>query len=41
MRLEIQCEDRIGMVREILDLFIPHQIDMRLVEMDTKRRCIY
>ncbi|NLQ17860.1 sigma 54-interacting transcriptional regulator [Marinomonas sp. M1K-6] len=41
MRLEIQCEDRIGMVREALDLFIPHQIDMRLVEVDTKRRCIY
>jgi len=41
MRLEIQCEDRIGMVREILDLFIPHQIDMRLVEMDSKQRCIY
>lgn len=41
MRLEIQCEDRIGMVREALDLFIPHSIDMRLVEVDTKRRCIY
>ncbi|WP_421853747.1 TyrR/PhhR family helix-turn-helix DNA-binding protein [Marinomonas sp.] len=41
MRLEIQCEDRIGMVREALDLFIPHGIDMRLVEVDTKRRCIY
>ncbi|ETX11919.1 transcriptional regulator [Marinomonas ushuaiensis DSM 15871] len=41
MRLEIQCEDRVGMIREILDLFIPHQIDMRLVEMDSKRRCIY
>ncbi|MBR7889213.1 transcriptional regulator [Marinomonas sp. A79] len=41
MRLEIQCEDRIGMVREALDLFIPHGIDMRLVEVDTQRRCIY
>ncbi|QUX95520.1 transcriptional regulator [Marinomonas sp. CT5] len=41
MRLEIQCEDRIGMVREALDLFVPHGIDMRLVEVDTKRRCIY
>ena len=41
MRLEIECEDRIGMVREILNLFIPHQIDLRLVEMDAKRRCIY
>ena len=41
MRLEIQCEDRIGMVREALDLFIPHGIDMRLVEVDSKRRCIY
>ncbi|RNF49655.1 transcriptional regulator [Marinomonas hwangdonensis] len=41
MRLEIQCEDRIGMVREALDLFIPYQIDLRLVEVDTKRRCLY
>jgi len=41
MRLEIQCEDRIGMIREVLDLFIPHQIDVRLVEVDSKRRCIY
>ena len=41
MRLEIQCEDRIGMVREILDLFIPHSIDLRLIEMNTKQRCIY
>jgi len=41
MRLEIQCEDRIGMVREILDLFIPHQIDVRLIEIDSKQRCIY
>ncbi|MGJ8646947.1 MAG: TyrR/PhhR family helix-turn-helix DNA-binding protein [Marinomonas colpomeniae] len=41
MRLEIQCEDRIGMVREILDLFIPHRIDLRLIEMNTKQRCIY
>ena len=41
MRLEIQCEDRIGMVHEILDLFTSHQIDMRLVEIDSKQRCIY
>ncbi len=41
MRLEIQCEDRIGMVREILDLFVPHQIDVRLIEIDSKQRCIY
>ncbi|TYL47533.1 TyrR/PhhR family helix-turn-helix DNA-binding protein [Marinomonas sp. IMCC 4694] len=41
MRLEIQCEDRIGMMHEALDLFIPHDIDIRLVEVDAKRRCIY
>lgn len=41
MRLEIHCEDRIGMVREVLDHFIPHQIDIRLIEADTKRHCIY
>ncbi|MGB3384007.1 MAG: TyrR/PhhR family helix-turn-helix DNA-binding protein [Marinomonas sp.] len=41
MRLEIQCEDRIGMVREVLDLFVPHQIDIRLIEADTKNHCVY
>lgn len=41
MRLEIQCEDRIGMIREVLDLFTPYQIDVRLIEVDTLRRCIY
>jgi transcriptional regulator of aroF, aroG, tyrA and aromatic amino acid transport len=41
MRLEIQCEDRIGMIREILDLFISYEIDIRLIEVNTKQRCIY
>lgn len=41
MRLEIQCEDRIGMVREVLDIFVPHHIDIRLIEADTKHHCIY
>ena len=41
MRLEIQCEDRVGMAREVLDLFIPYQIDMKRIEVDTKRRCMY
>ena len=41
MRLEIQCEDRVGMIREILDIFIPHQIDVRMVEVDSTQRCVY
>ncbi|BFM47923.1 TyrR/PhhR family helix-turn-helix DNA-binding protein [Marinomonas sp. THO17] len=41
MRLEIQCEDRVGMIREILDIFIPHHIDVRMVEVDSKQRCVY
>ena len=41
MRLEIQYEDRIGMVWEVLDLFIPHQIRLWLTEADTKYHCIY
>ncbi|WCN09680.1 TyrR/PhhR family helix-turn-helix DNA-binding protein [Marinomonas mediterranea] len=41
MRLAIQCEDRIGMVHEVLKLFAPHRIDMRLIEVDTARRCLY
>ncbi|MCV2402157.1 sigma 54-interacting transcriptional regulator [Marinomonas sp. C2222] len=41
MRLEIQCEDRIGMVSEILSLLVSSHIDIRLIEIDSNRRCIY
>lgn len=41
MRLEVRCEDRIGMVREILDLFTPYYIDMRRIEVDGMRGCLY
>ncbi|MDB4837382.1 sigma 54-interacting transcriptional regulator [Marinomonas sp.] len=41
MRLEIQCEDRIGMVSEILSLLVSCQIDVRLIEIESKQRCIY
>lgn len=41
MRLEVKCEDRVGMVREILDLLLPYQIDMRRIEVDSQLGCLY
>lgn len=41
MRLEIRCEDRIGMAREVLDLLIPYRIDMRRVEIDSGSGRLY
>lgn len=41
MRLEIQCEDRVGMAREVLDLFVPYAIDMKGIEVDSLQRRMY
>ncbi|MBM6551956.1 TyrR/PhhR family helix-turn-helix DNA-binding protein [Marinomonas ostreistagni] len=41
MRLEVRCEDRVGMAREILDLLIPYHIDMRRIEVDSQLGCLY
>lgn len=34
MRLEVLCEDRMGLVRELLDLLVARQIDLRGIEID-------
>lgn len=34
MRLEVFCEDRIGLTRELLDLLVSHRIDLRGIEID-------
>lgn len=41
MRLEVRCEDRIGMAREILDILVPYHIDMRRIEVDSRVGCLY
>lgn len=41
MRLEIRCEDRIGMARGVLDLLIPYGIDMRRIEIDSTAGRLY
>ncbi|SBS30170.1 Transcriptional regulatory protein TyrR [Marinomonas aquimarina] len=41
MRLEVRCEDRVGMAREILDLLVPYHIDMRRIEVDSRAGCLY
>lgn len=34
MRLEVVCEDRMGLTRELLDLLVAHNIDLRGIEID-------
>jgi transcriptional regulator of aroF, aroG, tyrA and aromatic amino acid transport len=34
MRLEVFCEDRIGLTRELLDLLVLRSIDLRGIEID-------
>lgn len=34
MRLEVFCEDRLGLTRELLDLLVLHSIDLRGIEID-------
>ena len=41
MRLEVRCEDRIGMAQEILDILVPYHIDMRRIEVDSRVGCLY
>ncbi len=35
MRLEVQCEDRLGLTRELLDILAEKEIDLRGIEIDT------
>ncbi|WP_191602856.1 TyrR/PhhR family helix-turn-helix DNA-binding protein [Marinomonas algicola] len=41
MRLEIECESRIGMAREVLELFIPYDIDVKRIEVDTDQKSMH
>ncbi len=34
MRLEVFCEDRLGLTRELLDLLVLRGIDLRGIEID-------
>lgn len=38
MRLEVFCEDRIGLTRELLDLLVLRHIDLRGIEIDPAGR---
>lgn len=35
MRLEVLCEDRLGLTRELLDLLVARNLDLRGIEIDT------
>lgn len=34
MRLEISCQDRLGITQDVLDILVSHQIDLRGIEID-------
>ena len=34
MRLEISCQDRLGITQDILDILVAHEIDLRGIEID-------
>ena len=34
MRLEITCQDRLGITQGVLDILVAHEIDLRGIEID-------
>ena len=34
MRLEIHCQDRVGIAQEVLNILVHYQIDLRGIEVD-------
>ena len=34
MRLEITCQDRLGIAQDVLDILVEHAIDLRGIEVD-------
>ena len=34
MRLEISCQDRLGITQDVLDILVTHNIDLRGIEID-------
>lgn len=41
MRLEICCEDRVGIVQEVLNILVQHQIDLRKIEVAPSQQKMY
>jgi transcriptional regulator of aroF, aroG, tyrA and aromatic amino acid transport len=34
MRLEVHCQDRLGIAQDVLDILVEHEIDLRGIEID-------
>lgn len=41
MRLEIQCQDRVGIAQEVLNILVRHKIDLRGIEVDPLSKRMY
>ncbi|MCJ8273890.1 MAG: ACT domain-containing protein, partial [Psychrosphaera sp.] len=41
MRLEICCEDRVGIVHEVLNILVLHQINLRKIEVAPSKQLMY
>lgn len=41
MRLQIACQDRMGLAKEVLNILVDHDIDLRGIEFDKNTQCLY
>ncbi len=41
MRLQIACEDRMGLAKEVLNNLVEYDIDLKGIEFDKNSRCLY
>ncbi len=41
MRLQIACQDRMGLAKEVLNILVDHDIDLRGIEFDKISKCLY
>ncbi len=41
MRLQIACQDRMGLAKEVLNILVEHGIDLKGIEFDQVTKCLY
>ena len=41
MRLQIACQDRMGLAKEVLNILVEYDIDLKGIEFDKAAKCLY
>ncbi|NVK26037.1 MAG: transcriptional regulator TyrR [Gammaproteobacteria bacterium] len=41
MRLQIACQDRVGLAKEVLNILVEYEIDLKGIEFDKAAKCLY